>query len=307
MIPNDDVNSTPANRLGMSNAMLLFASLAVIVILSNRVAVCADQDPQKPLPVDRSEFTLRWPAINNSGPGILAFGGYLGRDTEHREEDYLSSNEQHGDADVDVVLHPRAYAHVVHDFFGTFRAAAHGEGMVPLTSPSVVNGVVDEETGQWQFSDWPEKGEKTNKLCYTAGPKRKAKDGIVGWYSRSDDRITTIMIRFSGLKGVPVQLIEKYLAKYPSSVTTDDFPGPRWVEQDVHKYIDLLRTQQSDGGLFRLVLGRLHRLDREAFRYRELFKADSTPEEIAEAVEIVVGRIERWLDARNEQAGTRDE
>lgn len=275
--------------------MIVPVFLCAFALLPPESAIMGEQESRTFLPVDKNEFSLRWPAIKDDGPGVLKLGAYLARNCEHSEEDYLSSAEQPGDAEVDVVKHPRDYRHVVHDFFGTFRAVAVGRGTVPLTNRVIVDGVVDEGSGAWRFVNWLDTNGKRHIICYTAGPNKEPKDGVVGWYSEEGTQLTTITIRFSGLQGIPARLVNKYLSEHPSSLKAEDYKGSRWLKEDVSKYIDLLRTQQGDRGLFRQVLSRLRRFDHEGFGYRELMKDKNTPTQVAEAVETLTDRMEQFI------------
>jgi len=250
--------------------------------------------------LDDREFALHWGPKTDDGPGILYYGGYLSRNVTVTEEKYRCVEDDLARCDVQIVHHPEGYHHVLHDFFGTFRMSAL-DAKVPKTNRAAVNGVVDEGPRTWQFVDLADENGKQWKICDTFVPKSDGIHGFAGWYSIKDGRITTVMVRFSRVKGIPVQVVNKYLAQYPSSVAIEDYHGERWVEEDLRKYIDLIRTQQADSGLFRSALGRLQRFDPEGFGYHELFKGQMTPEQTAEAAEILIGRMEQALSKLEEK------
>jgi|GEM_PF-2319387 len=293
--------------LPTSLAMCAFIACTAIVLRSPRIIAAEGNSSGENMHIlDDREFALDWGPKEVGTPGILTYGGYHWRNVTVTEEEYDCTEDDLVRSDVQIVHHPEGYHHVLHDFFGTFRVSAL-DAKVPKTNRAAVNGVVDEGPRTWQFVDWADENGKQQKICYTFVPKSDGIHGFAGWYSIKDGRITTVMVRFSRVKGIPVQVVNKYLAQYPSSVAIEDYHGERWVEEDLRKYIDLIRTQQADGGLFRMALDRLQRFDREGFGYRELFKGQMTREQTAEAAEILIGRMEQALSKLKEKRGAEGE
>ncbi|MBN4058922.1 hypothetical protein JYU10_00465 [bacterium AH-315-J04] len=266
----------------------------------------------KQVPIDHQGFTANSKTYEDDTPGRLKYGGYWWRDVHHSKRIFSAKDSNKGTAFVEIVDHAPEYKYVVHDFFGTYRRVRIGAG-TPPTEISTVDGIVDEGDWMWQFLEWANDGNSAiSTICVSFVPMEGGVfGGTVGWYHRGADGIKTILFGFSGLDGVPRQLIDKYLNKYPSSVRMSDFHGETWVADDVHKWLHLTQLHKSDRMMFEASLGRLAAYDRDIFGARDAFMAavaGMRAEDMAavdQAIETIRVKAEQWLVDRDKKKTSR--
>jgi len=254
-----------------------------------------------PLPIEGRSFEQTREASSDDTPGVLKFGGYGWRDIAVERRDYRALERKFGGADVEIIEHSTAYPYVVKDFFGTFRTAASGDpSKRRKEDTSISTGRVDEGKGEWWFNNW-KTGNRgmAGTICVSVSRKGDGVyGGIVGWYTRSGEEITTVMIRFDQLDGIPVKLIDEYLGRHPSSVTEEDFAGETWVADDVRKWAHLLRLQKSDREMFQIAAGRLAEYDRRLFGVDAAQLESEDPAVFNAAIDALNAGLERWLRER---------
>ena len=224
--------------------------------------------------IEHSQFALTQEPYTDDTPGLLWRGGCIERDVVLNQSDYVALNRKRGGAIVEVIAHSNQYPYAVKDLFGTFRSVTSRESGIPKREITVVNGTVDEGRGKWRFTVWqlPD-GAPGGTMCILLREKNDIGpfEGLIGWYTRRDGAIHTVLIRFTNLRGVPAHLIDEYLKKYPSSVKESDFHGETWVADDVHKWIHLLQLHKSDKMMFEMALGHLAAYDNNFFGDRDAF------------------------------------
>jgi hypothetical protein len=259
-------------------------------------------------PLEPSSFELKLGPIGDDTPGVLKYGWYLWKNVMVSQHSYRAADRQKGGALVEIVRHDVDYPYVIKDFFGTFRAAAagHKNYLKTLENTSVIRSMVQEANGQWKFVDWTtEDGDVSGKVCLFLTPEEEtAFGGIAGWYRRADSHITTVMIRFSKLRGVPRQLVDKYLKEYSSSVGEEDFHGDTWVADDVRKLIHLLELRNVDRAIRQVSWVRLKAYDSEVFGVEPAGLESPDPDVFQRTIQDLKTRAERWLQNRErENAG----
>jgi hypothetical protein len=299
---------TPYRGLSITCRRLFIWSLIVSPCSSAQTPVSVVYD----LPIERRAFEQIGKPIEDDTPGALSGGGYCWRDVLVTSRSYRAIGRELGGATVEVIHHASSYPYVVRDFFGMYRGA-NVRNARARTNVSLVDGVVDEGNRQWRFIGWTASdGSISGTICSTG--RRKANGdyaGNVGWYHREGDRITTVVFFFSRLDGVPYQLVDKYLKKYPSSTSQADFHGETWVADDVQKWLHLLELTKEDRVLFNIALVRLASYDPEMFDARDTFMSAATQVRardlvaIDETIAILRAQATAWLAGRAERSETK--
>lgn len=295
--------TSPALQLAMvAGAMGFFLASPAIS------SVVDAQGPPKPrpdpsgLPIEHSLFELTFEPVTDDTPGGLKYGGYSWRDVLVTKRYYGARGREIGGAQVEIVHHPDQYPYVLHDFFATFRTIASGGKRPPRSNVVTIDGRVDEGQGHWQFTAWTLNGSETqHTICTCIRPRkdRTANEGLVGWYARHKDRLTTVLIRFSNLDGAPEMLINEFLEKYASSVAESDFHGETWVSDDVQKWVELAKLQKSDRTMFTHALLRLRAYDDNFFGVDPTRFDPDDPAQLDAALKDLKEHAERWLVARD--------
>lgn len=257
-------------RLTLRTVVLFICSLGLSPPVSAQTQTAGKSDPALRFPpMEHSVFQQIRDPNEDDTPGALKYGGYLWRDVNVTQRSYRAVERKIGGAAVETIKHSSAYPYVIRDFFGTFRAVAAGPENYRHSKENteIVNGAVSEANGQWRFMNWTTGDSATSgNICLFVKPKGEGTiGGIVGWYVRENGWIKTVMIRFDQLGGIPVELIDEYLKKYPSFVKESDFHGETWVGDDIQKWIHLLQLHKSDKVMFGMALGRLAAYDTNLF------------------------------------------
>ncbi len=301
---------------GSRKHVIASVPLVFLIYLSSPIHAQSEVDANRfpaarTLPMERRPFEqIREPNVDDSS-GVLKYGGYLWRDVNVTQRNHRAVGKNIGGATVELIMHKSAYPYVIKDFYGTFRVAAGGpkNQLKPKDNIKLIGGVGSETNGDWRFMNWATAdGAAKGMVCLYLEAKGDAVfGGIAGWYYRENERLNTLMIRFDQLDGVPVQLIDDYLKKYPSSLVQDDFHGESWVADDVHKWLHLTQLHKSDRMMFELSLGRLAAYDREIFGARDAFMAavaGMRAEDMAavdQTIETIRAKAEQWLLDRDKK------
>jgi hypothetical protein len=174
------------------------------------------------------------------GVGWLKYGGYQGRGAKGIHSTYHSVDNTM-EVEVEVTVHPAEYRYVSHDFYGAFRAT--------VEYLKVQSGEPEQVS---RFLDWTQAGgHRSGVICASlySDPRRGKNSyiGVVGWYHLAEENMTTVVMKFSHLSGFPGKLIESHLAKFPSSVVSDDPQYTNWQANDIEKWINLLQAKEQDG------------------------------------------------------------
>lgn len=293
-------------RLSLRMVTPLICSLGLSSPGSAQTRTPAKSDPAlRFLPMERSVFQQIRDPNEDDTPGALKYGGYLWRDVNVTQRSYRAVERKIGGATVETIKHSPAYPYVVKDFYGTFRAVAAGPENYrrSMENADLVSGTVSEENGQWRFTNWTTgDSAASGTICLFVKPKGEgAIGGIVGWYDRENGWIRTVMIRFDQLDGIPVELIDEYLKKYPSFVKESDFHGATWVADDVHKWVHLLQLHKSDKVMFGMALGRLAAYDTNLFGVDPKSLDTDDTAMFEKAIQDMKLDAERWLQNRATQ------
>lgn len=253
------------------------------------------------LPIEQRSFDQARDPVEDDTPGVLKYGAYCWRDVLVTKTSYRAVGRRIGGASVETVDHPPEYPYVVHDFFGTFRGAnfefTRGKH---LPDARLDDGGVVEADHQWRFVDWTVSGSAVSaKMCVMLVSKGEgAYGGIAGWYRWDDSRISTVMVRFDQLDGLPVSLIDDLVKRFPSSVEEADFHGETWVADDVRKWVHLVELHQSDREALQLALSRIATYGRDLVGADAEELTSDDPSVFNAAVEALKRRADKWLAAR---------
>lgn len=246
--------------------------------------------------VDELEFVLAHPVREFDEPGVLNYGGYCTGGAQLVLSQYRYADGGRGQVSVEVVVHPDNYSYVVHDFFGTF--------WVGINDPLKRTGSIDGPLPVFALRSFsPDGVNEPQHVCAVISPKedRRSKgtfEGIAGWYEDSGNAITTVMIRFEGLNGIPTTLIDKYLAEHPSSVQNNDSRFENWVAQDIDKWTTLLQTRANEDRILHAATIHLRHHDKRAFGLMELPGKQLEPAAKSAGVDAAVERMKEWLEER---------
>lgn len=243
-----------------------------------------------PLPSDIRLFVPRFASRVHDTPGVLTYGGYYHHEARLRAEAFTCVDDDRADVRVETVQHPADYPYVVHDFFGAFlhtaetlAARAGSSGTDPAPSVRVL---------QWTNT----RGRNTCLACCLAprpeASDRNGWDGLVGWYRIEGRHITTVMLRCTGVRGLPDALINKKLAETRSDVPNRGFDYQGWREGELQKWIDTVKTQQPDNALYRLADARLTRLTGRAFAIADTLSNRDDPQSFQQALDETVRQLE---------------
>ncbi len=289
--------------------------LSCVLVVCCQAASSQNTEPtsgkplRRDLAVEQCEFEARRAPFEHVNPGLLKFGEYVRRDPILTQGDYSAKDRKYGGVVVEKMDHPSQYPFGVRDLFGTFRSIASHEMSTLKANVVPVDGVVNEGRGTWSFLKWElPGGADGGTICVLLQEKDDIGpyEGLVGWYARTGDNVSTIILRFTNLRGVPARLIDELLVKYPSALTEGDFRGETWVEDDVDKWLHLLELYKADRGLFRIALGHLASRDPDLFGARDIFKtaADQVRagdlRAIDKTIEVLRARTKKWLAERAE-------
>ena len=245
--------------------------------------------------------------IQDDTPGMLKNGGYCWQDVLVTKRHYRALEKPVGGAQVETITHSRDYPFVIQDFYGHFRGA--GIRRPPVEETEVIDGVVKEHLAEWGFLSWGVGGGTPGeKICIIVFPKKEGGyAGNVGWYTREGDQITTVMMMFDNLDGVPVQLIDEYLKQYPSSVKEEEFHGATWVADDVRKWVRLVELLRADRERFGFALSRLGAYDDKLFGLDRTKLQPADPVAFKRAIDDLTERAEQWLAEREKTRRSRGE
>ena len=201
-----------------------------------------------PLPRDDREFRLHRGPSRDDTPGRLARPGYCARGPKLEEYDYRVPGVNRGMINVEVVVHPREYAYVTHDLIGTFVERAERHRMDRRNArgergPSEVpraEAIVD-------YLEWrTEGGTSPSIICRHRNEPLDSGEPMLAWYHEEAGQITSVLIFYAQLEGLPTKIIDEFLTRYPSSMVRNDPAAQDWVDKDLAKWIDLLRTRRED-------------------------------------------------------------
>jgi hypothetical protein len=284
---------------------LEFVASLLILVNASAVSWAAGEKVTSPaveLPRQEGSFEQRRDPVRDDTPGVLKGGGYCWRPVLVTQRFYRALGRESGGATVETVAHESDYPYVIHDFFGTFFGAGVGS---PLQNGSkIVDGIVKSGAVEWRFVTWVSENGPSGTICTNVFRKtQESYAGLVGWYSRGSNGLTTVMMFFSKLDGVPAELIDKYLREYPSSVRPEQFHSETWVAHDVRKWIHLLALHKGKPTMFGMAGHRLMAYDRGLFGIEPLRLESDDPDVFRKAIEDLKLHAEHWLQNREQEKG----
>ena len=201
-----------------------------------------------PLQRDNREFQLHSGPHCDDTPGRLAQRGYCATGATVERYDYRSPGDGRVMVVVEVAVHPREYAYVTHDLIGTFVERAEDDRMHRRNArsergpaePPRAEAIVD-------CFEWPvEGGTSPSILCRHRNELAYSSEQMLGWYQEKDGQIRTVLILCTSLDGLPTKIIDDFLKRHPSSMVRNDPASRDWIDKDLAKWIDLLRTRRED-------------------------------------------------------------
>jgi hypothetical protein len=116
--------------------------------------------------------------------------------------------------------------------------------------------------------------------------------GVIGWYCEAGQEVTTVLIRYGGLNGLPYQVIEATLAELPSTVERNDLRATNWVTDDLAKWADILATRRDDRIAIESAGARLMQHDRASFGVLEALRHRNDPTAFNAALDEAIRKIE---------------
>ncbi len=268
--------------------------LALASILAAGITLRLGAEPISTVRLDQRPFQLLWGAREDDTPGALKFGAYCNRGAALTKTHYRCRDSASGEATVEVVRHDLAYSYVVHDLYGFLQAAsAHPSRMPP--QPRQSEGSSKDVEGRIKLIDWPIKGGREGQQVWCVrNQDEQTGQGVVAWYSERAEQHTTVVIRYEDLPGIPVNVVNDYLAEYPSALATVQTQVQNWEANDLQKWMHVLRA--DDKSAHQLAWLHLQRYDRASFGLLEASSKRNEPEAYAEAVEQVIANIQAHID-----------
>lgn len=237
-------------------------------------------------------------------------GGYCQIGAREKEYKYRVAPETgKGGVIVEVVEHPRDYAHVAHDLVGALRLAANG-GPFPGLPPheDSIEGI--------ELIDWRCRHALESQSIALATNAANQKGGVVAWHTNSMDTngLVTVVMRFTNLEGIPKQLLDEFLTQYPSAVDKSTFIPADWVDDDLKKWAQILREEHDSKVILDIAARNLWQYEREAWQKAKDEGLEWEPwdamdiankpigsHEIKESAHVLTERIERRrLDRKRE-------
>lgn len=250
------------------------------------------------LAVDLRTFSPDGDAALDDHAGCLSNGGYchVGASLEKRYF-RVDADPPKGPV-VEVVHHPRDYAFGAHDLVGTVRASA-GLDHVSTGRQSGKAAEIPIE-----LLEWSAPGAVVAQVICCAPTEPDGRSGMVAWYSHdaSSNGIVTVCMRYKGLEGIPRAVADRYLMEYPSAVEPE-FVARDWVDDDLDKWIQIVRSQPEDR-LIRSIAARfLREYEREAkqdWGVRQLVSYAAGSDELKSIFVKVTDNLEQWRRSRKE-------
>jgi len=261
-------------------------------------------EAQESIPRDSGDFEqVRGPRTRN-GPGILAYGGYCSLEAQLTKSGYQDATDRAREATVEIVVHPRDYEFVPHDFFGTFLVSLREQNM------KAAKANVQDQRGLLSWIEEKSPGGRPIVMCAVIFPTDKNAllyEGVVGWYHAEASKITSVMIRFDNLKGIPSTIINRELANYPSSVTRDESQFRDWDMNNIAKWSKLLRQRGNEELILDAGLRHLRAYDDQSFGLVESWTKRTDPLALSKAIDGAIERMNGWVEERKKKAREADQ
>ncbi len=274
------------------------------------VVARAEPQPMSSVKLDERQFQIHWGPGEDDTPGALKYGGYCHRDVAVTKTRYRVEGPYSGEASVEVVHHDAGYRYALHDLLGYVRALA---GYSPPGDPlaRATNG--DEEAAKPEerakFVDWTESPGAVGRIVVCVQSENPT-EFAAAWFSEVGGKQTTIIIRCEDLPGWPVSLIDKYLAEYPSTLTSDEPWLTDWAAADLAKWVDLLRSRRHDEIVLQAATFQLREYkDQQAFGIFEARRHRNDPAALGRELDKVVWNIQTFVREHPEyqvKSGTPD-
>lgn len=230
------------------------------------------------------DFRLTIGPLDKGEPGFLGKGGYAIKGARLTKTKYQAVDKEGGEAIVDVVTHPCSYSYVANDVMATLQVVLEEE---KRKTP----------TGAFQLTQYPKPDGSGNAIIYDA--RISDSDGIrgvVGWYETNGDGcMTSVLIRYERLDGIPVKLVDEFLQKYRSEVVNDESVVREWKKKDIRKWIEIIRSAQPEDPSLSAARAYLLRYDKEAFGLDDLVLNRNDAQAFATSKPKVIGKLEDWL------------
>lgn len=253
--------------------------------------------------VDTRSFELHFQRDREGSVGVLSSGGYCHVGAKEKKYKYRVVAAHPKDVMVEIVTHPADYDYVVHDLVGALQFIANGG------SRRGSNG----DTGNIDFVSWKVVEDAQNQTIAVVRSASTPKGGMVAWFFQSTEsnRLVTVVVSYMELEGLPKQLIDEFLTQYPSTVDKDTFLPADWVDDDLKKWAQILRNEQTSEILLSIAARNIWPYEREAWERAkaegrdwepwDAMKLGSEPigsDELKEKARTVTDKVEAWRTAR---------
>lgn len=206
-------------------------------------------------------------------------------------------NKGGGEVQVELVTLPANYLYARHDFYGMLRTVTKN-----VQARAVRAGSTSESEGEWLLVDWntdPARKGGPVYFCYVTLTGRADK-GLAAWYSTNDSRPYVVAIRYIGRTGLPRELIDKYLAQYPSTVDPAHYAGEGWVREDIQTWMQVIGQASPPPRLQMMLINSwLRRYDPDSFGLGSLDAERANLAEYRIGAEQTVSRMQTWLDEQS--------
>ena len=192
------------------------------------------------LGVDSRPVAFDMTSPDHGSPGMLGKTGYAGKDLTLEKQVFRVVDTPPSSIIVETVRHSPDYRYVVHDLVGLLRDVATdtwGKLEGSLASPSSVVDVID----------WTTKEGERPVVIWLAKSDPQATSGVVAWHTvdTTSNGLTTVCVRYHKLKGIPREVVNQALKTYPSAADPAVLQRD-WVDDDLVKWVEILRSQPED-------------------------------------------------------------
>jgi hypothetical protein len=278
--------------------------ICIMMVASLATAKGANgDDAALPRKIDRTEFQ-RQSAPNESRGGAGALesrsGSYV-QDTRVVRESFALADGSKGGVSVEIIAFPKGYRFPEHDLFGSLlRTAAQDDKRGGSAELSAAADKV--RCAEWEFAD----GSKGGTVCDAWIRAEQKQNGTVGWFNRSaGEGVVTLSIGYGPFDGLPGQVIDEYLRKYPSDVPAQPTWHLDWETKDIEKWVEILRANKDDVPMLQAGAAYLTRYEKRSFGLLDALRKRDDAAAFSQALDGVNERMSRWVEERKKASEAR--
>jgi hypothetical protein len=193
------------------------------------------------LPDDLREFVTKRPARTREGYGFLKFGYCCSSETPNTvEHSFRVRDRKRTSVRVQITTHPKEYRFVAHDLLGMFLSRARDSNKAQCPAPCTL------EEGIACLQSCFHVIERKSSCLINVVAQREPLIGLAGWYHENDKDSVTVLFHYEYIDGLPAQLIDSYLERYPSAMDPQVARCESWIEDDLTKWASLIRSRPAE-------------------------------------------------------------